>query len=102
MHGLILYSIFPQGHALITLLFDPTQEKKGRYCSEDQVRNSAGILVNISRLFLGALLQGQKNGGLTAQCLADVISYLLYILIFVFSQWLTQKVTFGSSSSQGQ
>lgn len=54
MHGLILYFIFPQGQALITLPFDPTQEKRGRYCSEDQVRNSVEILVNISRLFQDA------------------------------------------------
>lgn len=46
MHGLILYFVFPQGHALIMLPFDPPQEKGGKHFSEDQVSHSVEVKFN--------------------------------------------------------
>lgn len=69
--------------------------------SEKQCRDPGEHLKAVPRC-IEALLWGQKNGGLTSQCLANVISYLLHVLIFVFSQWLIPKVMFGSLSSQSQ
>lgn len=86
MDGLISYFVFPQAHALITLPFDPTLEKGGRYCSEDQVSHSIEVKFSETDEHLKAtprgtqpLPQGQENGGLTSRCLADVNSYLLHI-----------------------
>lgn len=68
--------------------FEPTQEKGGRYCSEDQGSRSVGVKFLETETHLKALPgwarvlpPRQKNGGFTSQCLADVTSYLLHIPI---------------------
>lgn len=103
MNGPISYFVFPQGYALIMLPFDPTQEKGGRYCSEDLVSHSVWVKFSNSDEHLKAIPRcakalrwGQKNGSfsLSVPFWCDFL-FTAHSHLIVFRRWFINNVTFG-------
>lgn len=88
VNELMLYSVFPQGHALVMPLLIQPRRRCGRYCSKGPGSHSVGAKFNGPDGHLEAVPRCTKapprdrdDGGFTSQCLANVISYLLHIPI---------------------
>lgn len=114
MHGLILYFLFPQGHAFIMLPFDPTQEQAWGYCSKNQsamvlaleIFDSRSVkLMNISRLLQDAQRLHHEARRMEVLPFSALLTWFVFTapsLLIVFSQWFIKNVTVGSLPFQDQ